>query len=393
MPEPWVKKYQPKRILDIVGQKAALQAVMDFVREFPAVRKKALILFGLPGIGKTAISHAIASEFDFELVELNASDFRTKDSIISILGNASKQASLFGNKKIIVVDEIDGISGQQDRGGVSAIIDVIKETKFPIIITANDVYSEKLKTLRTYCQLVELKGVSSAEVIKKLEDICQKEGIEYEKQALQKLATAVEGDLRAAINDLQTIAENRKLITEADIKLWGREKEESIFNLLKLVFKSFDSEAMLRTSDYVDEDLDRIILWLDQNIPAEYMKAEEYAFAYDNLAEADRFLKRIMRWQHWRFLVYARILSLVGVQQAKTEVNRRFVLHQRPELLLKLWIRAAKRRKAQSLAENVSSKLHASAYELQKNFWPYYQYISDRNPEYAAELNEFLGLE
>jgi len=393
MEKPWVKKYQPRRILEIVGQKTALQAVMDFVRGFPAVRKKALMLFGQSGIGKTAIPHAIAEEFDLELVELNASDFRDKESVLSILGNAARQASLFGSKKIIVVDEIDGISGQKDRGGVAAVIDTIKETKFPIIITANDAYAEKLKTLRNYCQLVELKGVSATEILKRVEDICQKEGIAYEKAALQKLATSVDGDMRAAINDLQSIAGNRKMIAESDIKLWGREKEESIFNLLKLVFKSFDSEAMLRTSDYVDEDIDRIMLWLDQNIPAEYTKASEYAYAYNNLAEADRFLKRIIRWQHWRFLIYARILSLAGTQQAKSEVNRRFIMHQRPELLLKLWMRAAKRKKAQSLAENLSSKLHASAYELQKNFWPYYQYISDKNPEYAAELNEFLGIE
>jgi len=393
MNQTWIKKYQPKKVSDIVGQKNTILEVLKFVRDFPAVRKQALLLYGPTGVGKTSIVHAIANESDYELVELNASDFRNADAITSILGNASKQASLFGSKKIILVDEIDGISGQQDRGGVLAITDVIKETKFPIIITANDAYSDKLKTLRTYCQLVELKGISAGEILKKMEEFCKKESVEYELPALQKLVASVDGDLRAAINDLQTIAGNKKKITETDIKLWGREKEESIFNLLKLVFKSYNADAMLNVFDYVDEELKDLLLWLDQNITAEYSTPAEFQYAYNNLAEADRFLERIMRRQHWRFFIYAKILALAGVQQAKNEVNRRFIMHQRPEILLKLWIRAAKRKKLKSLVEQMGGKLHASAKELEQSFWPYFKVIQEKNPEYASELLEGLGVD
>lgn len=393
MAEPWISKYRPRNVSDIIGQKPALMEVLKFLRDFPNTRKKALLLFGSPGVGKTAIAHAIASEFDYELVELNASDFRNREAVENILGNAARQASLFGNKKIILVDEIDGISGQQDRGGVLAVTNIIKETKFPILITANDAYEEKLKTLRNYCQLVELKSISSGEIARKLENLCQKESIEYQELALQKLAMLAEGDLRAAVNDLQTIAENRKCISESDIKLWGRETEENIFSLLKYIFKSYDSDAMLRISDNVNEDISRLILWLDQNVTAEYSKPCEFAFAYNNLAEADRFLSRIMRWQHWRFLIYARILSLVGVQHAKTDVNRSFISHRRPELLLKLFIRAAKRRKLKSFVGQMGGKLHASVKDLEQSFWPYFKAIREKNPEYAAELLEGLGVD
>ena len=389
----WTEKYQPKRVLDIVGQSAAVSAVLSFIKSFPMVRKNALLLHGPPGVGKTSIVYALTEEFDYELVELNASDFRNADAITTILGNASRQASLFGGKKIILVDEIDGISGQQDRGGVLAITDVIKETRFPIIITANDAYADKLKTLRKYCQLVELKEISSLDVLKKMEYICAKENITYETAALHKLINSVEGDLRAAINDLQTIAGNKKNISEVDIKLWGREKEESIFNLMKLIFKSFDADAMLEVSNYVNEELRDLMLWLDQNITAEYSKPEEFKFAYNNLAEADRFLERIMKRQHWRFLVYARILALAGVQQAKTDVNRGLVMHQRPEILLKLWIRSAKRKKLKSLVEQMGGKLHASARDLEQSFWPYFKVIEQRNPEYAAALLAYLGVD
>ncbi|MFH0869062.1 MAG: replication factor C large subunit [archaeon] len=390
MAEPWVRRYSPKKVSEVVGQAPAVMETLRFLRDFPNVRRNALLLFGPPGVGKTAIVHAISASSDVELVELNASDFRDKASVENILGNAARQASLFGGRKIILVDEIDGISGQQDRGGVLAITDIIKETRFPIIITANDAYEDKLKTLRSYCLLVELKGISVSEIVKKLEDVCQKEGIAYQESALQKLAMLAEGDMRAAINDLQTISENKKLIGDSDVKLWSREMEESIFSLLKYVFKSYDSEQMLHISDNVNEDIDKLMLWLDQNITAEYSKPCEFAFAYKNLACADKFLHRIMRHQHWRFLVYARLLSLVGVQHAKTDANKNFIIHQRPELLLKIWIRSAKRKKMHSLLAGAKNKMHGSAKRLEQSFWPYFKFIEEKNPSYAAELLERL---
>ena len=392
MSEPWVKKYSPKSIAELVGQGKTVQEIKLFVDTFPNVKKKALILYGPSGVGKTCIAKALASEFDFELVELNASDFRDAKSITNILGSASKQMSLFGSKKIILVDDVDGISGQQDRGGVAAIIDVIAETKFPILLTANDVYIDKLKTLRSYCQLVELRGITQVSILNKLKEICQRETLVYEETALQKIASSADGDLRAAINDLQIFAQDGS-IAEEKLALWGREKEESIFNLMKLIFKSYDSTSMLNVFDYVDEDLARIILWLDQNVPAEYSKQEEFAFAYNNLADADRFLSRIIRRQHWRFFVYAKLLALVGVQQAKTEINRKFVSHQRPDILLKLFIRSAKLKKIRSLVETSGNKMHASARDLQQSFWPYFKFIEEKNPKYAEGIAEGLGLE
>ena len=68
-------------------------------------------------------------------------------------------------------------------------------------------------------------------------------------------------------------------------------------------------------------------------------------------------------------------------------------MHQRPEILLKFWIRAAKRKKLKSLVEQMGGKLHASASELEQSFWPYFKVIQERNPEYASELLEGLGVE
>jgi replication factor C large subunit len=387
MNEPWVKKYEPKNTREIAGQRQAVENMVVFVKSYPRVRKKAFLLHGPTGTGKTSIVKAIANMLNLELLELNASDYRNADAIKSTLMPAVKQMSLFGQKKLILIDEIDGLSGQQDRGGVSAVIDVIKESNFPIILTANDAYSDKLKTLRTYCDLTELKPLTTSEILGKLKEIALKESVNYEPAALQTLAVSANGDLRAAINDLQMLSGEDKDLKQGEIELWGREQKETLFTILKLIFKSYDPLILLRTFDYVEDEVEEIMLWLDQNLPAEYSKIEDLAFAYKNMADADIFLSRIKRRQHWRLFVYAKYLALVGVQQAKSEANRKFIIHQRPELLLKFFIRAAKRKKMKGIAEQYAEIMHTSGSRLQQAFWPYYSYVAEQGKSFALGLD------
>lgn len=387
MIDPWIKRHNPTKVKEVVGQNLAANSIVTFVKNFPRVRRKAILLHGPTGTGKTSLVKAIANEYNLELIELNASDYRNADSIASVLMPAARQMSLFGGKKLILVDEIDGLSGRQDRGGVASVIDVIKETHFPIILTANDAYADKLKTLRTYCDLIEMKSLGTVDIITKLKEISLKEGIKYELSAVQALAVSANGDLRAAINDLQMLSDKSKELKREELTLWGREQKENLFTILKLVFKSYDPNILLKTFDYVDDEIEDILFWLDQNLPLEYSKMKDLAFAYDNMADADRFLVRIMRRQHWRFFVYAKYLSLVGVQQAKSEASRKFVIHQKPELLLKRFIRLAKRKKMQGIAEQYAEIMHTSGNRLQQVFWPYYSYVVEKGKTFALGLD------
>ena len=387
MAEPWIKKYDPKKVKEIAGQKPAADYVLMFVKNFPRVRKKAILLHGPTGTGKTSLVKAIAKEHNLELIELNASDYRNADSVASVLMPAVKQMSLFGQKKLILVDEIDGLSGQQDRGGVTSVAEVIKETNFPIILTANDAYADKLKSLRNYCELLEFRQLSAVDILVKLREICAKENVKYELPALQKLAVSSNGDLRAAINDLQMLSDKDKELKNENLTLWGREQKESLFTILKLIFKSYDPKILLRTFDYIDDEVEELMLWLDQNLPAEYSKMRDLAFAYDNMADADKFLSYIKRRQHWRFFVYAKYLSLVGVQQAKSETGKKFVVYQKPELLMKLFIRHAKRKKMQGIAEQYAEIMHTSGNRLQQAFWPYYSYVAEKGKTFALGLD------
>src|SRR3989344_854118 len=337
----WVQKYSPKKTSEVIGQYENIKKLYIFASQFPRVRKRAILMHGGSGVGKTSASYALASEMNWEIVELNASD-------------------------------------------------VINESKYPIVITANNAFSSKLKTLRRYCDLIEFKPIPDLLIIARLKQLCALEGVEYEEAAIRKLAGASDGDLRSAINDLQIMSEGRKKINLEDIKLWGREREENIMNLMKLVYKSFDSDLLLTTSNYVSDDIINFIYWLDENITKEYKRKDELAYAYKKMAEADSFLARIRRRQHWRFLIYARILSLVGVQQEKITPNRQSNVYTYPDVLLKIYQRASKRKKIQMISELATQKLHSSTDRLTKTFWPYFDYMQQKNPSYAEEILEYI---
>ncbi len=137
----WVDKHAPKRLSQIAGNGPAVKALQRWFSSW-APGGKAALLFGPPGVGKTTAAHLLAKEAGAEIIETNASNYRNKKEIDRIVGSAATQRSLFDSsgegKKIILVDEVDGISGRKDYGGVSAISALIKESKYPIILTANN---------------------------------------------------------------------------------------------------------------------------------------------------------------------------------------------------------------------------------------------------------------
>ena len=386
----WVQKSQPKNLNEVIGQSSAVTTAYTFWKLFNRAPKKALLLYGPPGCGKTSLVYALANQANLEIVEINASDFRNKEHVKQILDPATKQASIFGASKIILIDEVDGMSGQKDRGGVGAVVDVIKETKFPIFITANDPWSDKFKTLRNHCQSIAMNKLSSQMVIEQLTRICKSEDVVFDEIAVRKLAATVDGDLRAAINDLQSLGADGN-ISDEDLYLWDRERDEVITDAMRFIFKSFDSKKALAVSYDIKEDINSLNLWLEQSIPWEY-DIKSIPAAIESVSMSDVFLKRIRRRQHWRFLNYARVLSVVGVQQAKKESNRDVVMYKKPKLIIRLWQRAAKKKKAQGIAAQLEGKLHCSAHVLQRDFLPYLNFIEQHNKRMYNKITTSLGI-
>lgn len=390
---PFTKKYAPKSLTDIKGQDKAVSELKKLISDFKEQKKKAIWIYGPSGSGKTSLVYALANEFNYEIIEVNASDSRNKDQIEQKLGGAVFQHSLFSKGKIILVDEIDGLAGRQDRGGMQALIKIIEKTTFPIVLTATSPWDYKFNKLRNKCKLVELDSLGYMDVGEVLRHICVKEKIKYDLDVLKSLARRAGGDCRAAVNDLQTLTELTKELTKGSLdELEQRSHEESMPNALLKVFKTTDPKIAITAFDNVKEDMDQRMLWLDQNLPFEYDKPEDLARAYDKLSKADVFNRRIRRWQHWRFLVYINALITAGVAVSKDEKYHKFVQYKPTGRLLKLWWAKQKSMKKKAIAGKIALKTHSSTKEVLKNI-EFFKVIFKKNKEMANSIADYLDLE
>ena len=202
----WTRKYTPLKCSEVAGQQIPVQKLKRFVEGYKLAKKKSALLHGFTGSGKTCSVYAVARDLNCEVLEVNASDSRNAESINAIVGSASSQLSLFGTGKIILVDEIDGISGQGDRGGVAALSKLIAKSAFPIVMTANSPWDKKFSPLRKLSEMIEFLPLASDAVYSVLKSICVKETIDAEDSVLKSMANRSGGDLRAAINDLHILA-------------------------------------------------------------------------------------------------------------------------------------------------------------------------------------------
>ena len=361
---PWSEKYRPKKFFEIKGQELAIDKMKNFLKSFP--KTKAVILHGPPGTGKTSLAYGVASELDAEILELNASDFRNKEKINSIIAPASAQKSLFKKNKIILVDEVDGISSIKDKGGLSELLDIIDNTSFPIIITANDIWKRDFNDLRSKSEVIQLKEIDYKTIRDIMSVICEKENCVVANDVLTSIAIKSRGDIRAALNDLQIMSksESKDLLKE----LGERNKEQSIFQAMQQIFKNFKiDERMIKVFDEVNMPLDEIFLWIEENIPMEYTGEELYK-AFDALSLADVFRGRIRRNRHWRFMVYESFLLGPAIASVKKENKTNWTSYRKPSRILKIWLQNQRNLKKKTICKKYALYCHISTKTAMKDF-------------------------
>ena len=357
---PLIEKYRVDNLNDIKGQSIAVEEVRNFLRMFPV--KKALILNGPVGTGKTSMVLALAKENDLELFELNASDLRNRKSLEAVLKPSLEQQSLFGKKKLILMDEADGITGS-DRGGLPELIALISKTKVPIIITSNDIWKKKFSLLRKSCKIISLKELSDIDVKQIITEVLKKEDKKIKSETIDLIVKGARGDVRAALNDLESVI----LLGEENIDdISLREKKQDIFNDLKKLFQNPVDQQTLRIFDNSELNLDEILLWIEENIPLEY-QGKALTKAYECLSRADIFKGRIYRNQYWRFMVYQSFFLSGGVASATRLKNNRFISYKKPTRILKIWMANMRNAKMKAIVEKYAKLCHMSKKKAMKD--------------------------
>ncbi|MEM4818827.1 MAG: replication factor C large subunit [Nanopusillaceae archaeon] len=388
----WIKKYAPKNSYEIINQTEAINEIKEFILKQQR-DKKALLLYGPPGTGKTSSVYAIANELNYEVIEVNASDVRTARAIHARLDEAIKGKTFFYKGRVILIDEIDGLAGFYDRGGIGAIINIIEESKWPVILIANDPWDPKFKKLRDMCKLVEFKKLSMTDIFKALKRISLAEKLDIDDEVLKTLAQRAQGDLRSAINDLQTLANLRKRISMNDIAILGyRDREIQIFQALGQFFKSSTLNSARTAFINVDMDPEEIEAWIEENISNEYEKIEEIFEAYDWMSKARIFYGRIYIRQYWDLLKYYTTIMYGGVALAKKQPYKKFTKYRMPTLFRRLSKSKETREKMENIIKDLKKKLHTSTKRIREVYINIVYSLLKINEKVAREYLKSFGL-
>ena len=408
MSEDWTELYRPHSLTDVVGNPKAIKELKDWAVAWEAgiPPKRVAVLIGPPGVGKTSAALALAADFEWGVIEMNASDQRSGDAIRQIalrgaLSDTFTDSGDFlshreGRKKLIIMDEADNLFGREDHGGVPAIVELISKTMHPVILIVNDFYglSRKSSAIKDKSLLIKFTKIPSPTVRSLLRRVAADQGLIASDPVLEIIAKNSNGDLRAALRDLQAIGlGNIEPKVEQAMALDNRLTSHSMYDLMGDIFQgSSPRQAQQRMRD-IQETPDFVMLWVDENLPIAYRDAEDLWRGYQLLARADVMLGRVSRRQYFGYWGYATDLVSFGICAAKARPHRGFVRYQFPMYLMKMGRSKAMRNAKQAVGLKLGAVCHTSAKGAITDVLPYVRQLFQRNQEFRLAAMPLFELD
>ncbi len=351
-PSDWTERHRPRSEQLLEGNEVQRRKIRAWLDEWQngTPKKKAVLLIGPPGVGKTTVARAIAEDMGWNVIELNASDARNAAAIRKAATSGATHRSLFHDpnaapsRTLVLLDEVDHLSGglrqvsqerieramagdderpgstlSGDSGGKAELLRLLEQTKQPVILACNEEMglwgrnsSWRSTRDRFTKHLLKINFVrANDEALRRIaRRVLREEGVGFEDAAIDALARTNHGDLRALVRDLQVMASGLNgepltadmVVTHAEAS--QRDVTVEIFPGLDALYRERNSTAAATLIRTIDKDPSDFLNWVHWNNASLFTHAGSVRRGSRTLLQADRammgrFLNTAHRSTYW----------------------------------------------------------------------------------------------
>ncbi|MDR3223213.1 MAG: replication factor C small subunit [Methanobrevibacter sp.] len=292
---PWVEKYRPQSLDDIVGQKHVTDRLKKYIGSDDGMPN--LMFTGPAGVGKTTVAlalvkSAIGEYWRSNFLELNASDSRRIDDVRHKIKDFCRLKPFAAPFKIVFLDEADSMTKDAQH---ALRREMEMYTKTVVFILSCNYSSKIIDPIQSRCAIFRFNPIKGQEIINRLKIIANEEKVDYDDSAIESIVYFAEGDMRKAINILQASASVGDKINDDNIhEVISKARPEDVSNMITKALtgdfigaRDILREIMILQGTSGEDLVNQIYQDVSRRVMEEIMDSKIYINLIEGIADTD----------------------------------------------------------------------------------------------------------